>query len=157
MAIKVRPGSPADATECGRICYEAFANLANAHGFPPDFPSPDVASGALLGLLSHPNFYSVVAEDEGRVIGSNFLDERSAIAGVGPLTIDPLSQNAGVGRELMLDVIDRAKRKSFPSVRLLQAAYHNRSLSLYAKLGFHCRESLGDPARRTSANLDHWI
>jgi hypothetical protein len=29
-------------------------------------------------LLSHPGFYSVVAELDGRVAGSNFLDERYA-------------------------------------------------------------------------------
>jgi predicted N-acetyltransferase YhbS len=142
MEIKLRPGTPEDATECGRICYEAFASLATAHGFPPDFPSSDVAAEALLGLLLHPSFYSVVAEQEGRVVGSNFLDERSGIAGVGPVTVDPMSQNAGVGRELMLDVMDRAKSKGFPGVRLLQAAYHNRSLSLYVKLGFQPRESI---------------
>ena len=37
---------------------------------------------------------------------------------------------------------DRAREQGFPSVRLLQAAYHNRSLCLYAKLGFETRESI---------------
>ena len=151
MEVKLRPGIPEDATECGRICYEAFASVASSHGFPPDFPSPDVAASALLDLLSHPSFYSVVAEQEGRVVGSNFLDERSGIAGVGPVTVDPVRQNVGVGRELMLDVLERAKRKGFLGVRLLHAAYHNRSLSLYAKLGFQAREPIvtlqGEPLR----------
>jgi hypothetical protein len=40
----------------------------------------------------------------------------------------------------MVAVLDRSKEKGFPGVRLLQAAYHNRSLSLYAKLGFEVRE-----------------
>ncbi|HVM36342.1 MAG TPA: GNAT family N-acetyltransferase [Actinomycetota bacterium] len=142
MEIKLRPGTVGDATECGRICYEAFASLATAHGFPPDFPSSAVATSSLLGLLSHPDFYSVVAEQEARAVGSNFLDERSSIAGVGPITVDPLNQDAGIGRELMLDVMDRAKSKGFAGMRLLQAAYHNRSLSLYAKLGFQPRESI---------------
>lgn len=88
MDIKLRPGTPEDATECGRICYEAFASLATTHGFPPDFPSSDVAAHSLVGLLSHPSFYSVVAEQEARAVGSNFLDERSSIAGVGPVTVD---------------------------------------------------------------------
>jgi hypothetical protein len=37
-------------------------------------------------------------------------------------------------------VLDRAAERSFAGVRLLQSAFHNRSLSLYAKLGFGMRE-----------------
>jgi GNAT superfamily N-acetyltransferase len=56
--------------------------------------------------------------------------------------VDPLGQNAGVGRELMLRVLERAQLRGFPGVRLVQAAFHNRSLSLYTKLGFDPREPL---------------
>jgi hypothetical protein len=70
---------------CGTICYDAFKAICTAHNFPPDFPSPQVASGLLSMMLAHPGFYSVVAEDEGQIIGSNFLDERSCIAGLGPM------------------------------------------------------------------------
>ncbi len=147
--VVVRPGRAEDAEGCGRVCYEAFAALGERHGFPPDFPAPEVATGLLSMLLAHPGFYAVVAELEGRVVGSNFLDERSAIAGVGPITVDPEAQDAGVGRRLMEAVLERARERAFPGVRLLQAAYHNRSLSLYAKLGFEVREPVlnmhGDP------------
>lgn len=59
------------------------------------------------------------------------------IAGVGPVTVDPEAQDCGVGTLLMLDVIERARAKGFAGTRLLQAAYHNRSLGLYTKLGFN--------------------
>lgn len=39
-------------------------------------------------------------------------------------------------------VMTRAAERKFAGVRLVQAAYHNRSLSLYAKLGFVVREPL---------------
>ena len=102
-------------------------------------------------LFRHPGFYSVVAEVNGMIVGSNFLDERSTIAGIGPVTVDPTAQNRGVGRVLMQDVMQRAATKGTPGIRLLQAAYHNRSLSLYAKLGFQVRDLLacmqGTPPR----------
>ena len=60
-------------------------------------------------LLAHPGFYSVVAEVEGRIVGSNFLDERSGIVGLGPITVDPTVQNRGVGGRLMQDALDRAR------------------------------------------------
>jgi N-acetylglutamate synthase-like GNAT family acetyltransferase len=84
----------------------------------------------------------VVAERDGRVIGSNFLDERSVIAGVGPITVDPGVQDVGAGRLLMEAVLRRAEAEGFPGVRLVQAAYHSRSLALYTKLGFDAREEL---------------
>jgi hypothetical protein len=93
MNVKLRVGTQADAVPCGTICYEAFKAINTQHNFPPDFPSAEVASGLLSMMLAHPQFYSVVAELDGRVVGSNFLDERSSIAGVGPITVDPTGQN----------------------------------------------------------------
>ena len=138
----LRPGRPEDAAACGRICYEAFRSISDRHNFPPDFPSAEVATGLLSGLLAHPGFHSVVAELDGRIVGSNFLDERSSIAGVGPITVDPSLQDRRVGRQLMQAVLDRSAARRFAGVRLVQAAYHSRSLALYAKLGFQVRAPL---------------
>lgn len=93
-------------------------------------------------MFAHPGFYCVVAESGGQILGSNCLDERSAIAGVGPITIDPEVQNKGVGRALMEAVLVRSAERGFQGTRLLQAAFHNRSLSLYTKLGFDTREPI---------------
>jgi predicted N-acetyltransferase YhbS len=87
------------------ICYSAFKVIAEAHNFPPDFPNPEVAIKLLAELLAHPGFYAVVAELDGRVVGSNFVDERSTIAGIGPITVDPAVQNRTIGRQLMQQVI----------------------------------------------------
>ena len=142
MNVTLRTGNAEDAKHCGAICYEAFKTIAEQHNFPPDFPLPEVATDLLTGLLAHPGFCSVVAELDGRVVGSNFLDERSTVAGIGPITVDPALQNRAVGRQLMQHVLDRATQRRFPGVRLVQVAYHNRSLSLYTKLGFVAREPL---------------
>lgn len=134
---------------CGQICFDAFCAINQTHGFPPDFPSSDVTTGVLSMMFTHPNFYSVVAESEGRVVGSNCLDERSIVVGVGPITVDPKAQNLGVGRKLMEAVIERAQSINAPSIRLVQAAFHNRSLSLYTNLGFDVREPLACMQGRT--------
>lgn len=158
MSIKLRPGQQSDARALGAICYEAFRKIATEHGFPPDFPSADIATGFMTMALSHPGAYSLVAENDGRIVGSNFLWEQGPIAGVGPITIDPSGQNANVGRRLMEGVIERAATKNRPGVRLVQAAYHNRSLSLYTKLGFDPREPLscvgGTPLQQRIAGHD---
>jgi predicted N-acetyltransferase YhbS len=142
MAETLRPATAADADQCGRICFEAFASICDAHNFPRDFPSPEIAAGVIGGLISHPGFYGVVAEQDGKIIGSNFLDERSAVVGIGPVSVDPGVQNKGTGRALMRNVIERGRSLGAPGIRLLQSTYHNRSLSLYTSLGFHAREGL---------------
>jgi GNAT superfamily N-acetyltransferase len=141
-SILVRRATPADAERCGRICFDAFVTLANKHNFPPDFPSAEMATQVLAAMFANPAFFCVVAEQDGRIVGSNCLDERGVIAGVGPITIDPVTQNKSVGRQLMQAAMTRAAEKKFAGVRLVQAAYHTRSLSLYAKLGFVVREPL---------------
>jgi predicted N-acetyltransferase YhbS len=142
MNIQIRTMKQEDVETCGRICYEAFKSIAERHNFPPDFPSPEVAAGLLSQLLSRDDIYSVVAEVDRRVVASNFLWESAVIAGVGPITVDPEVQNSAIGRRLMVDVMGRAQNGHFAGVRLVQAAYHNRSLSLYTKLGFDTREPL---------------
>ncbi len=141
MEAMLRAAVPTDTPECGRILYQAFATLADRHGFPHDFPSIPVATESIGALIRHPRFYGVVAERDGRILGSNFLDERSTISAIGPISIDPAAQDAKVGRALMNALFERAAEQRAPGVRLLQIAYHNRSLALYAKLGMDVRGS----------------
>lgn len=139
--VTLRGAVPADTPDCGRILYDAFATLAARHGFPPDFASVAVATENIGGLINHPGFFGVVAERDGRIVGSNFLDERSTISGLGPVSVDPAAQDGKVGCALMDSMLERAVARRTPGIRLLQIAYHNRSLSLYAKLGFDIRVS----------------
>lgn len=152
--MTIRRATPEDASVCGRIAYEAFHKISTEHNFPPDVPTPEQGIAMLTHIFSHPGFYCVVAEAGGVIVGSNCLDERTAIAGVGPITISPKTQNKGVGRKLMEDVLNRARERNFAGVRLVQAAFHNRSLSLYTTLGFDVREPLsvfnGPAIKKTS-------
>lgn len=150
MPLILRAGTPEDATVCGTICYDAFTTIAAQHNFPSNYPSPEVAVARMAERLMHPGLYAVVAELDGQVVGSNFLDERSPIVGLGPLTVAPSVQNRAVGRHLMHAVLDRVATQHALGVRLVHAAYHTRALSLYAKLGFTVRDFV---ARVTGAPL----
>ena len=63
QALSVPPGDPSitvrrakieDAPVCGRVCYDAFYKISTDHGFPPDFPSPEVAVGRSLNDVFPP-------------------------------------------------------------------------------------------------------
>lgn len=140
MSVAIRPMREEDVETCGRICYEAFRDVAERHHFRPDFPTPESATQVLHMFFSNPHVFAVVAESGGRVVGSNFLSEYDAVRAVGPVTVDPSAQAKGAGRRLMEAVIERGR--GAPSVRLVQDTYNAASLSLYASLGFDVREPL---------------
>ena len=140
MALHVRPAVSADAEACGRIMHDAFKGIADAHGFPPDFPSAEAGTRLAAMLIAHPSVFGVVAEEDGRVAGSNFLAEGDPIRAVGPITVDPATQGSGAGRRLMEAVLERAEAAR--GVRLVADAFNTRSVALYASLGFEVKEPL---------------
>lgn len=142
MAFTVRPIGSADVPAAGRICHEAFTALAAEHNFPSNHPDPDAAIGMLSRMAAHPGYYGVVAELDGKIVGSNFVDERAAIVGLGPITVAPSTQNQGIGAALMTYMLDRTARSHAPGVRLTQVGYYPHSLCLYTRLGFVAREHL---------------
>lgn len=144
ITIKLRSGSSADIQACGEICYHAFMSISEYHRFPSAMPSPEITRGLMSMLFSHPDIYSVVAEVDGQIVGSNFLREDAIIAGVGPITVAPNNQSTSVGRRLMEAVLKRAQQQQFAGVRLVQAAFNSCSLSLYTKLGFDVQEPLAN-------------
>jgi predicted N-acetyltransferase YhbS len=146
VSLGLRPGTPDDVQACAAICYAAFGAIAGRHGFASDFPAPELAEQLIAALLARGDVYAVVAETEGRVVGSNFLWETAPIVGVGPITVDPAVQDRAVGRRLMEDVLERARARRVAGVRLVQAAYHNRSLSLLRQARLRRPRASGDLA-----------
>jgi GNAT superfamily N-acetyltransferase len=136
--ITLREAIPDDAGALAQIVFDAFGGIHDHHRFERDFPVLEAASGLIDNWIAHPSVWGVVAEVDGRIAGSNFLDERCAIGGVGPITVNPDGQNAGVGRRLMEAVIERGQ--DAPGIRLLQDGFHMRSLILYQSLGFDVME-----------------
>ena len=61
VGITIREAVDADWEEAGRICYEAFATLADQHGFPHDFPTVEAASAPIRWLINHHQVFGVVA------------------------------------------------------------------------------------------------
>jgi predicted N-acetyltransferase YhbS len=140
--VLVRDATAGDAASCGRIFYDAFESIAGRHNFPIEAISREFTQFKTSELLTTDGFVCFVAERDGEVIGSAFADERAAIVGIGPVSVDPAAQDAGIGRALMEAALRRERDRNAAGVRLVQTAYHYRSLSLYAKLGFVVREPL---------------
>ena len=140
--LLVREATAGDAESCGRIVYDAFESIASRHNLPVEPGSPEFTLFKVREMLSNDGFAGLVAERDGELLASTFIDERGEIAGIGPVTVDPAVQDHGVGRALMQAALERERARDVAGIRLVQTAYHYRSLALYAKLGFVVREPL---------------
>ena len=142
MNITLRAVTANDSITCGNICFNAFNAIANQHNFPSEFPDRNKTIEVISSLISNEKFYGVVAEQNGKILGSNFLDDRGAIAGIGPISIDPEAQNSGIGRQLMQAVVEYGLSQNKAGIRLNTASHHARSQSLYTKMGFKIQEPI---------------
>jgi len=140
--LTLREATPEDVESCGRIFYDAFESIASRHDLPVEPGSPEFTRFAVAGMLANDGITGLVAERAGQVLGSAFVDERGVIAGIGPVTVDPGAQDDGVGRALVEALLRRERDRGAAGMRLVQTAYHYRSLALYSKLGFIVREPL---------------
>ena len=84
----MREATSDDAEHCGRIFYDAFESIAACHNLPVEPGSPEFTRFKVKEMLAGEGFVGLVAEREGQVLGSAFVDERATIAGIGPVTVD---------------------------------------------------------------------
>jgi ribosomal protein S18 acetylase RimI-like enzyme len=149
VRVTVREATTDDAERCARIFYDAFESIATRHRFPIEPMSREFARFKVSQMIADEGVVGLVADRDRKLVGTAFIDERGPIAGIGPVTVDPAAQDAGVGRILMEAALAREQARRPAGVRLVQTAYHYRSFALYAKLGFVVREPLsvlqGDP------------
>lgn len=153
MSLIIRSIEQNDAESCGKIGYQAHKTISSAHGYPCEQPSEEFGIELLRRLLSNPNSWGVLAERQGKILGSIFLHKfpPSPVAVIGPLTVHP-SAEGGVGRRLMDAALTHARKQNHDQIRLVQSPSHIRSFVLYTKCGFTLREPLflmqGQPLER---------
>ncbi|MEG4114884.1 MULTISPECIES: GNAT family N-acetyltransferase [unclassified Microcoleus] len=138
MNVVIRRAQPSDIDVCAGITYEAFKDIADRHQFPTDFPTLDFATEITGLLIESPVFFGIVAESKSAVVGCGFMDERSPIRGIGPVSVDRTFQGRGTGREIMKALLERGQ--DAVGIRLVQESFNMASLSLYASLGFEVKE-----------------
>ncbi|MEG4092887.1 GNAT family N-acetyltransferase [Microcoleus sp. Pol12B4] len=138
MNVVIRRAQPSDIDVCAGITYEAFKDISDRHKFPTDFPTLDFATEITGLLIESPVFFGIVAESESAVVGCGFMDERSPIRGIGPVSVDRTFQCRGTGREIMKALLERGQ--DAVGIRLVHESFNMASLSLYASLGFEVKE-----------------
>jgi predicted N-acetyltransferase YhbS len=157
--VSVRPIRPQDAEAAGIVAYEAHATVSAAHNFPSEHPSVQFSVGMISVKTKDTNAAGFVAEREGRILGSIFLNmfPPAPVAAIGPMTVAPHAEGDRVGQKLMHAALDEAAARKIEQVRLVQSPSHLRSLALYTRFGFDVREPLlmmqGKPSLQPSSHV----
>ncbi len=106
-------------------------------------PLPQSYVNAFREIEADPNNELIVAESEGEIIGTLQLTFTQSIsfqggrrATVESVRVDAPHRSKGIGRQMMLGAIDRAKEKGCLSMQLTTSAERMDAHRFYENLGF---------------------
>ena len=141
MEVKLLTADLAHVDELGRILFEAYKDVADRHHFPPSVHSVGTSRQSISAMLRNPDTYGVTAVFDGDIVGGAFVTVSDEVAGIAPVSVDVTFQGRGIGRSMMVRLLDYARTHGFFRIRLMQEAHNIGSLSLYASLGFDTQDT----------------
>jgi GNAT superfamily N-acetyltransferase len=129
-----------DRTAVAQIILEAFGALDTRHDVPTYLANIEEAQEVAAHLFGLPKVRGFGIDDDGQLVGVGFLHDLGDVGmGISPLAVAPAAQARGVGQVILDRMIEEAGDRS---IRLLQDAFNNGTLALYARYGFVVREQL---------------
>jgi GNAT superfamily N-acetyltransferase len=137
-----------DQTAVAQIILDAFSALDAGHDVPTYLANIDEAQEVAAHLFGIPKVRGFGIDDGGQLVGVGFLHDLGDVGmAISPLAVAPAAQARGVGQAILDRMVEEAGDRS---IRLLQDAFNNGTLALYAHYGFIVREQLtcvtGQPA-----------
>ena len=101
MATIVRPMGENDLSEAERIFRCAFGKHFRLENPMAAFGDADYVYGRWKAKPEN----AFVAEMDGRIVGSNFTTQWGTVGFFGPLTVDPVVWDKGIGKRLVAEAV----------------------------------------------------
>lgn len=148
-SIIMRPATEADIESIAQICQDAFAAFNSYYGQPNTWPpreENDLSKQIAEWKTSHQCIEYVVAvsvDSEGNeieVLGSNGIDLRDSVGGIGIISVKTTSQTQGLGRVLMKSVMEMGQKRGVERMSLMVDGMNHGAFGLYTSLGFNVVE-----------------
>lgn len=130
----IRDMTKDDVEGVGVVLFDAFTAASERYRYAPRFRTREEALALAWAMFRYPAMDVLVAEAEGRVVGSCGLNLRGSNGGIGPVSIDPGFHGKGTGRELLAAATDRGS--SLRSLRALQESFNPASFVMGYALGY---------------------
>ena len=150
-AIVVRPMAEGDLAEARRIFQLAFGTFMGVPD-PANFSADrDFFRPRWLGELGS----GFVAEQDGRIVGSNLITNWGSFGFFGPLTIHPELWDKGVAQQLLEPTMEQFRAWGVRQAALFTFAHSAKHMNLYQKFGFWPRfltAIMSRPAKRGSVS-----
>jgi len=116
------------ADEIFRLAFGTAANLSN--------PLQMFGDAGYMPRWYLPTGYAIAAEQNGQIIGTNFLARWGTLGLFGPLTVHPDYWNQGIASELMSATIAQFKQWQTPAITFFTSSHSAKHLWFYSKFGF---------------------
>jgi GNAT superfamily N-acetyltransferase len=133
-----------------RLAFGTFLGVAEPETFWGD-------RDYLYGRWRAPHVAAFGARADGRLLGSNFATRWGSVGFFGPITVDPILQERGVGQVLLAATMDQFDAWGTTHTGLFTFAHSAKHVALYQKFGFHARfltAIMSAPARPAQTTTD---
>jgi len=130
--IVVRPMTAGDLADATRIFRSAFGTFLGV----PDVGRFRLDLGTIEARFKTDKGTALVAERDGKLVGSVMAMDWGSQFIVGPLTVDPACWNQGVARLLTAEILAVAERRNPRLVSLFTFPQSATHLRLYGNFGF---------------------
>lgn len=147
MRFEVRSATSRDLSEVHLLTRRAYSGWEKVLGYPPqpvdDDHAPRITRGEVLVTCNEDKVVGVIAVEPG--------DDHDLIFNV---AVDPDFQGIGIGRRLIAEAEDRARRRGTPTMRLYTNALMSTNIELYCNLGYSEVGRRQSPVRAESTIVD---
>jgi predicted N-acetyltransferase YhbS len=130
-AITIRLLQQQDLPSADQVCRLAFgtaAGLAN--------PLQMFGDAGYMHRWHLPSGHGIAAEQNGQIIGTNFLNRWGSLGTFGPLTVHPDFWNQGIASQLMVATMEQFTQWQTPTIGFFTSSNSPKHLWFYSKFGF---------------------
>jgi ribosomal protein S18 acetylase RimI-like enzyme len=130
--------APVTCRAVSEVNFETFTAAFN-HAYSDYFTPVVMSTESFRHLMARDDLSldaSVAALENGSVVGTGLLGIRGQTGWIGGMGVIPERRRQGIGRQMMLYLIDRARKNGLTEVRLEVIEANQGAYDLYRQLGF---------------------
>jgi len=127
----IRPSQQQELSQADQVFRLAFGTAANLSD-----PLQMFGDAGYMQRWYLETGCAIVAEKDGKIIGSNFLVRWGSLGLFGPLSVHPDYWNQGIASELMRATMEQFEQWQIPAITFFTSSHSAKHLWFYSKFGF---------------------